>query len=200
MGHFDVSAITNSTLNITLNTYSLQDALSPNSWHSTQDTDGYVLPYLFKTGCWVDNVQNCTAACQEPASAFSTLDTLHNCMMYPVIADQYSKDNLSTEITQLAQSLGIEKAQWPSSSVSRNITKTIGSCLEAYCSTLPYCNESLPQYNQSFYSYEVSFLNQNGSFYYDPTYLEVDPFDLCEFLPVSVNQDIGGIGVRQFEH
>ena len=202
MGIFYVLAITNSTLNIPLNTYSLQDALSPNSLDSTQSFDGYVQPYLFETGCWVDGVQNCTAACQEPASAFSTLDTLHNCMMYPVIADQYSKDNLSTEITQLAQSLGIEKAQWPSSSVSLKVTKTIGSCLDAYCGTLPYCTEAAYQYNQSYYGddFDSSFLNQTGAFYFDLDHQEVNPFDLCEYLPVSVNQDIGGIGVNQFEH
>ena len=205
MVFFDVLAITNSTLNIPLNTYSLQDALNPNSWHSTQDANGYIAPYLFDTGCQVDGVQNCTAACQDAGSAFSTLDTLHNCMMYPVIADQYSKDNLSTEITQLAQSLGIEKEQWPSSAVSLSITKTIASCLYAYCGTLPDCNSSAHQYNESSLG-SVSFLNQTGPFYfnldsYNP-YAEYggQSFDLCTYLPVSVNQDIGGIGVRQFEH
>ena len=205
MGVFYVSAISNATLNITLNTYSLQDALSPIG-------AGYT-PYLFDTGCQVDGVQNCTAACQDHESAFKTLDTLHNCMMYPVIADQYSKDNLSKEITQLAQSLGIEKEQWPSSLVSLSITKTIASCLEAYCSTLPDCNEAVHQYNESYYETVLqykesylgydSFLNQTGNFYFD-----LDPranygqrsFDLCTYLPLSVNQDVGGIGVRQLEH
>ena len=248
MGFFDVSVIHNSALNIPLNTYSLQDALNipfntyslqdalnPNNLDSTQFFNGHITPYLFDTGCLVDGVKNCTAACQDPGSAFSNLTTLHNCMMYPVIADQYAKDNLSTDIVQLADSLGIEKEQWPSSSVSLKITKTISMCLDAYCGNLPYCTEAvheynernyeaiyqynesyyeavlqynesyyeeIHQYNESYFGYD-SFLNQTGNFYFD-----LDPranydqhsFDLCTYLPVSVNQDIGGIGVRQLEH
>ena len=218
MDFFHVAAITNSTLNSTLfiplKTYSLWDALSVNSLDIAQDANGYTASYLFDTGCQVDGVQNCTAACRDPGSAFSTLDTLHNCMMYPVIADQYSKGNLSREIEQLAYSLGIEKEQWPSS-ISLNITKTIGTCLDAYCSTLPGCSKAAYQDNQSYYGYNdynyyhdynyySTFLNPTGPFYFNP-----DPnpdndagmaFDLCAYFTVSANQDTGGIGVRNLEH
>ena len=203
MGFFPVSGITNSTLNVPLNTYSLQDALSPNGADSTQYyTNGYIYtipPYLFDTGCLYHGVQNCTAACQDAGSAFSTLETLHNCIMYPLIADQYAKNNLSSDIVQLAKSLGIEKGQWPSP-VSTNITKTIGSCLDAYCNStsLPGCYYELQQYTDTDDGAIAStFKNFNGSFY-----LQIDPdqagtdFDLCWYLPASVNQDIGGIGVR----
>ena len=192
---FLVSDITNSTLNITLNTYSLQDALTPNGADSTAYTNGYIAPYLFHTGCQYNGVQNCTAACQEPESAFSTLDTLHNCMMYPIIADQYAKNNLSQDITQLAQSLGIEKAQWPST-VSLNITTTIGSCLDAYCDSLPGCNYDLQSYNESAFASESTFRNFTGSFYFDTDYYSTGTsFDLCVYYSASLNQDIGGIGV-----
>ena len=204
MGQFYVSA-TNS-LGITSNTYSLQDAISPNSYDSTQPFNGHSVPYLFDTGCQVDGVQNCTAACRNAGSAFRTLETLHNCMMYPIIADQLFKDNLSIEIAQLAQTLGIEKEQWPSSPVSLNITTTIDSCLDAYCSTLPDCTEAAYQYNLSYYHATNSniSLNQTTGFYFDlDPYQEHHPratFDLCEYLPVSINQDIGGIGVRHSDH
>ena len=143
MNHFYVSNITYKTLNITPNTYSLGDALGPVS-DAVLSADGYVVPYLFDTGCQVDGVQNCTVACQDPGSAFSALDTLHNCIMYPVIADQYSKSNLSMEIAQLADSLGMGKEQWPSSSsISLNITKTINNCLDAaICDMLNDCEYS----------------------------------------------------------
>lgn len=192
MGFFPVSAITNLTLNITFNTYSLQDALSPNSHHAAQSANGYIAPYLFDTGCQVDDVQNCTAACQDPRLAFDTLDTLHNCMMYPVIADQYFKGNLSSEIAQLADSLGIGKEQWPSSSISSNITKTIGNCLDAYCNTLQYCNYSVHSENQTYYDlpYYSTFLNQTGPFYFDLD-PDLDRFrsftDLCDYLDVSIS-------------
>ena len=200
MGYFPVLAITNATLNISLNTYSLQDALNPNGVDSTQYyINGYVAPFLFDTGCQYKEVQNCTAACQDPGLAFSTLDTLHNCMMYPIIADQYSKNNLSLEIAYLAQSLGIEKSKWPSP-VSLNITNTIGSCLDAYCSSLLGCNSAIQDFDDNGDLYGESggtFNNFTGSFYYlnpDGTY--GSGFDLCWYLPASVNQDIGGIGVR----
>ena len=193
---FLVSDITNSTLNITLNTYSLQDALTPNGADSTGYTNGYIAPYLFHTGCQYNGVPNCTAACQEAGSAFSTLDTLHNCMMYPIIADQYAKNNLSSDITQLAQSLGIEKAEWPST-VPSNIAKTIGNCLDAYCDSLPGCSSELQSYNDSAYAPDSTFGNFTGSFYFDTTaYSPGTEFDLCEYYSASLNQDIGGIGVR----
>ena len=125
--------------------------------------------------------------------------------MYPLIADQYAKNNLSSEIAQLAKSLGIEKGQWPST-VSSNITKTIGSCLDAYCSStsLPGCYYDLQhlQYTEAVEpsadgAIASTFKNVTGSFYF-----QIDPdqpgthFDLCLYLPASVNQDIGGIGVR----
>ena len=178
MTHFDMSNITYKTFNITSNTYSLGDALGP-FFGAVLSADRYTVPYLFNTGCLVDNVPNCTVACQDPKSAFSALDTLHNCFMYPVIADQYFKGNLSKETAQLADSLGIGKEQWPLSSISSNITKTIGNCVDAYCSTLQYC--SVAGQNQSFYEYPWA-------------------FELCEYFPVSVNQDIGGIGVRNSKH
>ena len=200
MAFFYVSDITNSTLNITLNTYSLQDALTPNGPDSTLNTNGWTMPYLFHKSCQYGDAQNCTAVCQDPGSAFSSLDTLHNCMMYPVIADQYSKNNLSLDIVQLAQSLGIEKSKWPSP-VSINITNTIGSCLDAYCTTLEGCMTDAQDYNKS-YQGEINstggiFLDRYSTFYFnlDP-WQEGSSFDLCTYLPASVNQDIGGIGVR----
>ena len=189
------------------NTYSLEDALSLLGSLTVLNVVGDFGPYLFHTGCQVDGVQNCTVACQDPGSAFSTLDTLHNCMMYPIIADQYSKSNLSMEIAQLADSLGIGKEQWPSSSISLNITKTIGNCLDAYCDTLNDCKDSVQVDQNLTYDYDptyITFLNNTGPFYFD-----LDPyddfslgrrFDLCYYLNVSTSQEIGGIGVSHSDH
>ncbi len=207
MGSFYVSNVTNSTLNITLNTYSLQDALSVQGMNSfpygmySFPYGGDGAPYLFNTGCQYYGVQNCTAACQDRGSAFGTLDTLHNCMMYPIIADQYSKNNLSSDIAQLAHSLGIQKSEWPSN-LSSSVINTIGSCLDAYCTSLGRCMSGAQEWNK--YSYDPdgpgysTFLNRTGLFYFnlDPdSYINF--FDLCSYHSVSVNQDIGGIGVRQ---
>ncbi len=41
------------------------------------------------------------------------------------------------------------------------------------------------------------FTNYTGPFYFDLNLRQSDfRFDLCDYLPASVNQDIGGIGVR----
>ena len=192
-----MSNITYKILSITSNNYSLDDALSELSV-AVLSADGNMVPYLFNTGCHlVDGVRNCTVACQDPGSAFSTLDTLHNCMMYPVIANQYFSGSLSKETAQLADSLGIGKEQWPLSSISSNITKTIVTCLDDYCKSLQDC--SVPQQNQTFYDYFDSRLSlgPRGPFFFELAPDQVDlPFDLCDDFPVSVNQDIGGIGVR----
>ena len=203
MDYFPVSNVINSTLHDMSNTYSFEDALSLIGSTAVLNADGdpgTPVPYLFDTGCHlIDGVQNCTVACQDPGSAFSTLDTLHNCMMYPVIADQYSKSNLSMEIAQLADSLGIGKEQWPSSSISLNITKTIGNCLGAYCNMLNNCNDSAYDEDQILYDDPgySTFLNQTGPFYFDlDPYNDNYDFDLCDFFDVTIDQDIGGLGVR----
>ena len=195
---FYVSDISNSTLNITLNTYSLQDALNPYGAGAVPTNEyGEVAPYLFHTGCEYNGTQNCTTACQDPVSAFSSLHTLHNCMMYPVVADQYSQGNLTQNIVDLARTLGIEKSIWPST-VSSNIADTIGNCLSDYCNTLEGCMNAARsyEYDEGNNGTADNFLNHTGTFYYslDPGY-SYSSFDLCEYLPASVNQDIGGIGV-----
>ena len=198
MTHFNVSNVNISTLNITANIYSLGDAMGPVS-DAVLSADGYRVPYLFNTGCDViDGVQNCTVACQDPRSAFSARETLHNCVMYPVIADQYSKGNLSKETAQLADSLGIGKEQWSSSSsISLNIIKTIYICLNATICDMHYCEYSDDQVMVSEYSL---FLNQTSPYYLDLDFYEDFSIEPCDALHVTINQDIGGIGVRHSEH
>ncbi|CAD6591488.1 MAG: hypothetical protein ASARMPRED_005411 [Alectoria sarmentosa] len=183
-----ISSVTNSTLNIS--TLSFQDALYP----SGKDTPNgyYDPPFLIQNGCLQnDGTQNCTASCQDPNDIFGSLDTLHNCMVYPTVADLYARSNLSN--ASLAQTYGIEKSKM-GSDLYNNITSTIQACLVDYCTiTLDGsgCIEALKVFNAS-----ASPMNINSTFYiYTDEYEGYDRFDFCQYVPSSFNPDIGGIGV-----
>ena len=184
-----ISDVTNSTLNMTLSTFSFQDALNPS-------------PFLFHNACLQDNgTQDCTASCQDLSKMFGSLDTLHNCMVYPTVADLAARNNLSN--ASLAEYYNIQKSK-VGTGLSKNITTTIQTCLVDYCTT------TLSGLGCKEYLYAVpntsSPLNVSSAFYIyntDPEngYNEDDGgvnFDLCMFIPNSLNPDIGGIGVGSF--
>lgn len=184
-----ISDVTNSTLNITLSTFSFQDALNP----SGKDTPNayYNPPFLFHSGCLQpDGTQNCTASCQDPNEIFGGLDTLHNCMVYPTVADLYARSNLSN--ASLPKYYDIQKSQM-GSDLYINITTTIKACLIDYCNiTLAGsgCMEGLDACDSS-----DSPSNITSTFYIYNAYEGDNTFDFCQYVPQSLNQDIGGIGV-----
>ena len=191
-----ISEVTNSTLNMTLSTFSFQDALNPS-------VGGYSNPpYLFHNACLQDNgTQDCTASCQDLSQIFGSLDTLHNCMVYPTVADLAARNNLSN--ASLAEYYNIQKSK-VGTGLSKNITTTIQTCLVDYCTTTlsgSGCQEYLYGVENT-----SSPLNVSSAFYiyntdYENSYNEDDGgsrFDLCMFIPNSLNPDIGGIGVGSF--
>ena len=186
-----ISSVTNSTLNMTPSTFSFQDALSPFGLY----TSGYYsTPFLFQDGCSQDDgSRDCTASCQDENKVFGSLDTLHNCMVYPTVADLYFRNNLSDPT--LPAYYNIQKAK-VNSSVSINITTTIKTCLIDMCNATLGCMESLNQ--SSGRSMESSPLNLTSTFYlYSDAYRTyASDYFLCDFVPESFNPDIGGIGVR----
>ena len=183
-----VSVVDNSTLNMTSSTYSFQDALAIGYISSSENP-----PYLFRDGCLQeDGSQNCTASCQDENKIFGSLDTLHNCMVYPTVADLYARNNFSN--TSLPEYYHIEKAKMDSD-LYRNITTTIQSCLIDFCNVTSGCSDGLKQYSANYMAYSPS--NKTSSFYiykYE-SYYSIDPFDFCDYVPNSFNADIGGIGV-----
>ena len=184
-----ISDVTNATLNITLSTFSFQDALNP----SGKDTPNayYNPPFLFHSGCLQpDGTQNCTASCQDPNDIFGSLDTLHNCMVYPTVADLYAKSNLSN--TSVPDYYKIQKSQ-KGSELYINITTTIKACLTDYCNVTlagSGCIEGLDAWDSSY-----SPSNITSTFYIYNDYEGYNNFDFCQYVPKSLNQDIGGIGV-----
>ena len=186
-----IADVTNSTLNMSSSVFSFQDALS-----LTPRTSDYnsITPYLFHSGCSQDDgTQNCTASCQNSSKVFASLDTLHNCMVYPTVADLYARDNLSN--ASLAGYYNIQKSR-VKSDLYNNITNTITSCLVDYCTiTLngSGCKERL-----SGTSPESSPSNITSTLYvYRESYgYDGSAIDFCDYVPKSFNPDIGGIGVR----
>ena len=181
-----IANATNSTLNSSVSTFSLQDALS------IAMVDGYSsAPFLFEQGCTQENgSQNCTAACQDSNQIFGSLDTLHNCMVYPTVADLWARRNLSN--VHLAQQLNIEPSRIESP-LYNSITTTIQKCLIDFCDTLSGCPRALNESGtfNSPSNITSAFYIYSGYYYED----ENNGWDFCDYVPKSFNPDIGGIGV-----
>ena len=187
-----VSQVTNSTLNMTFSTYSFQDALAiaPIGPYANPPYP----PYLFRDGCLQeDGSRNCTASCQDQNKIFDSLDTLHNCMVYPTVADLYARNNLSD--ISLPDYYDISPAKM-NSSLYQNITTNIKTCLIDFCTVTSDCLEGLKLYDRSEMLHSPT--NQTSSFYiynsHESSY-SFDSFDFCDYVPKSFNADIGGIGV-----
>ena len=187
-----ISSATNSSLNMTPSTYSFEDALNPFGLYTS---GSYSAPFLFQDACSQDDgSQNCTASCEDQNKVFGSLDTLHNCMVYPTVADLYARNNLSDPT--LPAQYNIQKAK-VNSTVYKNITTTIQTCLIDMCTATPGCSEYLNQSTgRNLWS---SPLNLTSTFYLHSEdnrgYSSGSGFPLCEYVPESFNPDIGGIGV-----
>ena len=125
---------------------------------------------------------------------FANLHNLHNCMAYQNVATQYQKNNLTKEAQALVEGLDIEPAS-PNSALVSNITQRIQNCLVDYCTSIPGCQDT--------YSTADPFAGRNITSPYQPgtTFdLYTDGIDLvdriCASLPIIINTDIGGIGVK----
>ena len=187
-----VSLVTNSTLNMTSSTYSFQDALAIGSMSSYANPPDP--PYFFRDGCLQeDRSQNCTASCLDENKIFGSLDTLHNCMVYPTVADLYARNNFSD--ISLPDYYDIRKAKM-NSPLYQDITTKIQNCLIDFCTVTSDCSERLKRYDTNDMSHSPT--NKTSSFYIYNSYesfYSSDRFDFCDYVPKSFNADIGGIGV-----
>lgn len=169
---------------------SLQDALS--SWGAT----------LFTNGCnQTDGAANCTAACQNSSQAFHTLETLHNCVLYIGVADAYASQDLSSNDTQLADDLVIQKSDL-GSPVSQNVNSTITACFDAYCNGSTACTGLMSSAKwggtpPDTFNYSTSFNLDGVNFNPYDFSIRIQADDLCGYIvrPSPLNPDIGGIGV-----
>lgn len=187
----NITTVTNdtfSTLGITLATYSLQDALFPDSDQSMLSYTYDYSAYLFADACrQADGSTNCTASCNDTSLMFENLETLHNCMVFPQVAAHHYNNNLTARAQRLVEGLEIEPMK-NTSDLSRAVMSHVQSCLTDYCATITGCREQYADENPSPYL--------NASYWdFNDQGEELVEY-ICGYFSAQVNSDIGGIGVQ----
>ena len=161
---------------------------------------------LYTQGCNVKETRNCTIACQDPTQIFISPYTLQNCMvlsaLVPITWTQSNETTLSlsnwtqplsTEALTIASEFGIDTTSRDFPSLASNVTQTIKECFEEYNNA----NAQEDGYETTFspWYYESSIVGPiNQTAMNDST---VPIYKIICPLEVSLNQDIGGIGVSQ---
>ena len=151
---------------------------------------------VFQRACNIAGLQSCTTSCLNASALFGSLETFHNCLVYPAVAGLYINGSLGD--MHLADSLGIGNETQAAQAAS-SITNTIYSCLSDYCDVGHdnRCKKDL-QGNSSF-QYDNNTLYASGNIYFSIELTEpsISRFDICDYVaPFSfLNADIGGIGV-----
>ena len=158
---------------------SLQDAFS-------LDIEGNPVIGVFPGACSVASVQNCTASCLDASMMFGNLETFHNCLVYPAVAELYV--NGTSFDPHLTDSLGIHN-QSQAMQAANNISTTIYNCLSSYCREDKQCTSDLQQHSSLSYMTYIDYEEQPNATIYE--------FEICDYVaPFSfLNADIGGIGV-----
>lgn len=190
---FQLSNITlSSTIDsIPIPLFGLQDAL--NIRYNTP-TMTFKSSSLFPDACEQDdNKRNCTTSCLNNEQMFASLDTLHNCVVWPSIYVADEKNGLLPFAAGLAGSLGLEKGGEESSLPSR-ISTSIQSCLLESCDADEECGRNA---NMAFPSggFRKHFLaTLTGDLYYGLNSSLVY-FDPCRYVSAPAAADVAGIGV-----
>ena len=141
---------------------------------------------LFQQACnQNDGTLNCTAACQNNTQMFSSLETLHNCVVFPEISVRLANNSLTANARRLAEELNIQPSD-NHSSLPSIVSNKIQSCLVDSCVIDPDCNKTLYGRNRN-----PSPSNLNGTSFLDDTLY----FQICGPIPAYVIGDVGGIGV-----
>ena len=167
-------------------TFSFQDALLTYSGYSNStDLSGT----LFDSGCVIDLITNCTAACQDANHIFADPYTLQNCMVMAslqqsLIGDSHILvDGLDLAFANsdgiLPFSINVYDSNFQS--LAKQINQTTQDCLHQYLSTADFDRWSPWYVGRTQYPgpYDMSFP------------------DICGNASALLNADIGGIGVRQ---
>ena len=199
--------------NTRFSTYSLQDALSTSgdrssslfedappaqtfhrsSFRPSSEESRTSYPYAFADACGdYRDVGNCTKACNGSfATMFSSLTTLHNCVLLPNITQNDNQTIVARAGGSAAAQLdtdyllGQQYYQPSASPAGHDMLNTLIPCLEEYCTTLNGCNVSSPE-RFGLNTSVVYGNNGYGSFVVS---------QICSNVPDKILSDIGGIGV-----
>lgn len=190
---FQLSNITLSTTNDTIPSpfFGLQDAMN-----IRYDIPGQNFKYtsLFPDACEQDdNTRNCTTACLNNQQMFASLDTLHNCVVWPSIYVADEDDRLSPNATGLARSLGLKKGSKGSSLPSR-ISTNIQNCLLASCDADDECGKKANLSHRPGGFRKAYSANLTGDLYYGLN-SSLHYFNPCQYINAPATADVAGIGV-----
>ena len=117
---------------------------------------------------------------------FENLDTLHNCIVYPIVSVQLEENIITGDARRLAESLDIKESSGKLSLPSI-ISKNIQSCLLDSCNSESKCTppQGFPKSSLVDMTGNASYGTANTPAYFDP----------CKYITAPVTQDVGGIGV-----
>ena len=138
---------------------------------------------LFRSGCVVDGIVNCTAACQDVNQIFADPYTLQNCMVMASIGILIAIEanvTLDGSATAFAEDFVIQIDQPNYGSLASSVNQTIQDCLYQYLDKYPGYDT-----DQMWAQYGSMVLN-----------LTQFP-SVCDNVLAPLNADVGGIGVRK---
>lgn len=170
--------------------YSFQEVLLSSTAYASNDSSLYndslgaflgvsmgSPPQLYSNGCMIGGgTWNCTEACQDVNQIFSSIYTLQNCLEYPQISSLVANGSLTQAARATALKAGIDESSY---NVSGTVYDTINGCLRGWCAQNSPCKES----DIAEYCYHDA---------YGKMFCFMSP---CDGIVVSVNPDIGGVGV-----
>ena len=189
---FQLSNITlsNTTGSISSPAFGLQNVM--NVYYDLPNSN-FKSPSLFPNACGQsDGSRNCTSSCLNNQEIFASLDTLHNCVVWPSIYVADEKGTLSPNATDLAASLGLEKGS-ANSNLPSKISNIIQTCLLDACTQNDECQKRANHHYSGDFrkNYSVTLTGDlyngfNKSFSY---------FAPCQYISAGATADVAGIGV-----
>lgn len=113
---------------------SLQVAGSIRATHSDANRSFSDAVNLYESGCTTHGQLNCTLACQDPGTVWSSPYAIHNCLAYPTIAALLSSGNLTDDAAAIASAYGILPDT--DSAITISITHTMATCASSACANV----------------------------------------------------------------
>ena len=173
---------------------------------------------LFRSGCVIDGILNCTAACQDPNQIFTNPHTLQNCMVmaslwflkpalmsYPLVL-YGSRDfqrpfylTIDSSSTALLEEFSIHTDEHDFQVLASGVNRTIQDCLYQYL-------DKYPSFEDDDLDDDPDEIETWGPWYFDsvlfmPTASKYNAYigfpSVCNNVLAPLNADVGGIWVRK---
>lgn len=149
-------------------------------------------PSLFADACaQCDNTHNCTTSCTMPDQLFASLDTLHNCVVWPQVYDESINEQLSTAAFTLAKSLGVTQQGGGDLALPSRVSNRIQLCLLDSCDQHDECRHNA-RANKHRKGPQAIMTDQA---YYGSGKPVPEYFNPCPYIPAPASADVAGIGV-----